>query len=171
MKRSLVFGNVPVSNDEIAQMYKMAWHYAIHRWNLRIVDEDVRDIVQEAVEYTAASMSRGEYNPACGAWGTWAYMKVKGHECWRIEAMIRDRSRHADYDINWLSIPADEHDEPMDDDKYIATLPTQHRELASRLLRGDTIVSIARDEGITKQAIYDRKMRLGEWIRGNHGDQ
>lgn len=158
---------MPVSDDEIAQMYKMAWHYAIHRWNIRIVDEDVRDIVQEAVANTAASMSRGEYNPSRGAWGTWAYMQVKGHECWRLEAMMRDRSRHADYDVDWLAtMPSDEHDETMDDEEYIATLPKQHRELASRLLRGDTLVSIARDEGVSHQAIYARKMRLGECIRG-----
>lgn len=166
MSSNLTFGNVPVSYDHVMQLYRMAWHYTIRQCHMKPYDEDVRDVVQEAVAYTAARMSRGLYDPARGAWSSWAYMYVKSKCISLIGQLYSMRANQADYSVDWLSIPADEHDEPIDEDEYVATLPEKYQGLAGRLLNGDKLVDIAKDEHVTHQAIFARKMHLGNWIRG-----
>ena len=171
------FGDIPVPDDHIKQFYRIANHYVWNSWHINPNNEDVKDIIQEAVMRTAAEESRGCYdNVKWKEWGLWAYARIKSNSSGRLHKLINDRDRRAEcpdenFDhqewIEGLATVSDGEDE----EEYLLNIPEQFRELARMILQGYSFIEISCIMGVSPSAVSIYKRKFKKWLMSRRGKE
>ena len=165
------YGDMPVPQDYIDQMYRMANHYLIKYWGrYSNTDQDAEDAVQYAVAKVAADYSQGKYDPVkTPKWQTWAYCMLK-HYCYEhLEAVEEQAKMMDDGPVEgrdeWLARLATALPEDRDDE-FLAEMPVDLAEVARLLLEGRNQYEISCLLGKAEKTIRRIESRIVRWIAG-----
>lgn len=169
------YGNMPVPDAYIDEMYRMANHYLITMWGKYVsTDQDAADAVQEAVARTAADYSNGKYNPAkCAKWQTWAYCILKHYIYEYLRSIQADKSNFDDGPPegrdDWLERSATAR-RPDNEDELLEEIPAELREVARLLLAGKNQYEICCILGHCEATVRRMERRIADWLAGAYSD-
>lgn len=167
--------DTPVPDGIMQTIYSHARKWFAFHYN-GIPYEDRRDLIQQVVAKTASDWSQGKYERYASKYelDTWLYLRVRHHGSKVLKRWKKKMGRYVEPDDDldkdeWLE--REHGGVEQADDSLPEGMPEEYDNVARLLLEGRSRVEIMEMLGLGDRQLRSLTRRLGEWLKGNTGDE